>query len=165
MPAVDALTRIADRPDAPGSLGIAISETVEDAATHGDPHSSLGPVLDHVLLHQTVIVQEALKQIDLAGEHPDVVIGRGGGGSNFSGLAFLFVGEKLRQGYKTRIVATPLLSQLVDEALVEAVAYQQNSMFEAAVLLARTEGIVPAPESLQAIQAALTELPKLAAPV
>src|SRR5207302_1201924 len=82
----------------PGSLGIAISEAVEDAATHDDAHYSLGSVLNHVLLHQTVIGQEALKQMDRAGEYPDVVIGCVGGGSNFAGLAFPFVGEKLRQG-------------------------------------------------------------------
>ena len=96
---------LADDPDSPGSLGIAISEAVEDAATHDDAHYSLGSVLNHVLLHQTVIGQEALKQMDLAGEYPDVVIGCVGGGSNFAGLAFPFVGDKLRQGRKTRIVA------------------------------------------------------------
>src|SRR2546423_13622430 len=91
--------------DSPGSLGIAISEAVEDAATHDDAHYSLGSVLNHVLLHQTVIGQEALKQLDLAGEYPDVVIGCVGGGSNFAGLAFPFVGQKLRDGRPTRIVA------------------------------------------------------------
>ena len=95
----------ADQPDSPGSLGIAISEAVEDAATHDDAHYSLGSVLNHVLLHQTVIGQEALKQMDMAGEYPDVVIGCVGGGSNFAGLAFPFVGQKLREGRKTRIVA------------------------------------------------------------
>src|SRR5207237_10834169 len=96
---------LADFPDSPGSLGIAISEAVEDAATHDDAHYSLGSVLNHVLLHQTVIGQEALKQMDRAGEYPDVVIGCVGGGSNFAGLAFPFVGEKLRQGRSTRILA------------------------------------------------------------
>ena len=96
---------LAGDPNSPGSLGIAISEAVEDAATHDDAHYSLGSVLNHVLLHQSVIGQEALKQMDAAGEYPDVVIGCVGGGSNFAGLAFPFVGEKLRQGKRTRIVA------------------------------------------------------------
>src|SRR5256714_14354369 len=90
--------------DSPGSLGIAISEAVEDAATHDDAHYSLGSVLNHVLLHQTVIGQEALKQLDIAGEYPDIVIGCVGGGSNFAGLGFPFTGQKLRQSRPTRIV-------------------------------------------------------------
>ncbi|MBV9326334.1 MAG: TrpB-like pyridoxal phosphate-dependent enzyme [Chloroflexi bacterium] len=200
---------LGEHPDSPGSLGIAISEAVEDAATHEDAHYSLGSVLNHVLLHQTVIGQETLKQMELAGEYPDVVIGCVGGGSNFAGLAFPFVGEKLRQGRKTRILAVepeacptltrgsyaydfgdtvgltplvkmhtlghgfvppsihagglryhgaaPLLSQLVDESIIEATAYAQNSVFEAAVQFARSEGIVPAPESSHAIRATLDE--------
>src|ERR671926_1645639 len=96
---------LGEHPDSPGSLGIAISEAVEDAATHDDAHYSLGSVLNHVLLHQTVIGQEALRQMELAGEYPDLVIGCIGGGSNFAGLAFPFAGEKLRQGKKTRILA------------------------------------------------------------
>src|SRR5260370_3953367 len=172
---------LADFPDSPGSLGIAISEAVEDAATHDDAHYSLGSVLNHVLLHQTVIGQEALKQMDRAGEYPDVVIGCVGGGSNFAGLAFPFVGEKLRQGRPTRIIAVepeacptltrgsyayhfgatvaltplvkmrtlghgfippsihagglryhgaaPLLSQLVNDGIVDAIAYPQNGVF------------------------------------
>jgi tryptophan synthase beta chain len=200
---------LADAPDSPGSLGIAISEAVEDAATHDDAHYSLGSVLNHVLLHQTVIGQEALKQMDRAGEYPDVVIGCVGGGSNFAGLAFPFVGQKLREGRTTRIVAVepeacptltrgtyaydfgdtvgltplvkmhtlghgfippaihagglryhgaaPLLSQLVDEGIVEARAYAQNSVFEAAIQFARSEGIPPAPESAHAIRATIDE--------
>ncbi len=202
-------TVLADHPDSPGSLGIAISEAVEDAATHDDAHYSLGSVLNHVLLHQTVIGQEALQQMDLAGEYPDVVIGCVGGGSNFAGLAFPFVGQKLREGRKTRILAVepeacpsltrgtyaydfgdtvgltplvkmhtlghgfvppsihagglryhgaaPLLSQLVDEGVVEATAYAQNSVFDAAIQFARNEGIVPAPESAHAIRATVDE--------
>src|SRR5436305_6702247 len=96
---------LAEHPDSPGSLGIAISEAVEDAATHADAHYSLGSVLNHVLLHQTVIGQEALAQMELAGEYPDLVIGCVGGGSNFAGLAFPFVGQKLRAGKQTRILA------------------------------------------------------------
>src|SRR5216683_1494716 len=187
----------------------AISEAVEDAATHDDAHYSLGSVLNHVLLHQTVIGQEALKQMDRAGEYPDVVIGCVGGGSNFAGLAFPFVGEKLRQGRPTRIIAVepeacptltrgsyaydfgdtvgltplvkmhtlghgfippaihagglryhgaaPLLSQLVDDGTIEATAYAQNGVFEAAIQFARTEGIIPAPESSHAIRATIDE--------
>jgi tryptophan synthase beta chain len=196
-------------PDSPGSLGIAISEAVEDAATHDDAHYSLGSVLNHVLLHQTVIGQETLKQLEMVNEYPDVVIGCVGGGSNFAGLAFPFVGEKLRSGKSTRIIAVepeacpsltrgayaydfgdtvglaplvkmytlghgfvppaihagglryhgaaPLLSQLVDDGTIEATAYGQNSVFEAAIQFARTEGIVPAPESAHAIRAAMDE--------
>jgi tryptophan synthase beta chain len=196
-------------PDSPGSLGIAISEAVEDAATHDDAHYSLGSVLNHVLLHQTVIGQETLKPLEMVNEYPDVVIGCVGGGSNFAGLAFPFVGEKLRTGKSTRIVAVepeacpsltrgayaydfgdtvgltplvkmhtlghgfvppaihagglryhgaaPLLSQLVDDGTIEAIAYGQNHVFEAAVQFARSEGIVPAPESAHAIRAAIDE--------
>jgi tryptophan synthase beta chain len=196
-------------PESPGSLGIAISEAVEDAATHDDAHYSLGSVLNHVLLHQTVIGQETLKQMEIAGEYPDVVIGCVGGGSNFAGLAFPFAGAKLRDGKSTRIIAVepeacpsltrgiyaydfgdtvgltplvkmhtlghgfvppaihagglryhgaaPLLSQLVDEGTIEARAYGQISVFDAAVQFARSEGIVPAPESSHAIRAAIDE--------
>src|SRR5918912_732872 len=92
-------------PDSPGSLGIAISEAVEDAATHQDAKYSLGSVLNHVLLHQTVIGQEAIGQLELAGEYPDVVVGCVGGGSNFGGVAFSFIRENLVNGRGTRIVA------------------------------------------------------------
>ena len=192
-------------PDSPGSLGIAISEAVEDAATHGDAKYSLGSVLNHVLLHQTVIGQEALGQMEHAGEYPDVVVGCVGGGSNFGGVAFPFVRENLVNGRNTRIVAvepascptltkgrftydfgdtagttpmmkmytlghsfvpagihagglryhgdSPLISALVAKGLVEARAYAQNPTFEAGVLFARAEGIVPAPEVNHAIKA------------
>ena len=97
---------LAQDPDSPGSLGIAISEAVEVAATSGGAKKySLGSVLNHVLLHQTVIGEEALKQMDLAGEYPDVIIGCVGGGSNFSGLAYPFLREKILDGRKTRLVA------------------------------------------------------------
>ncbi len=97
---------LAQDPGNNGTLGIAISEAVEVAATSdGKKHYSLGSVLNHVLLHQTVIGQEALKQMDMAGEYPDVVIGCVGGGSNFAGLAFPFVGHNLRDGMRTRIIA------------------------------------------------------------
>jgi len=92
-------------PDSPGSLGIAISEAVEDAATHDDAKYSLGSVLNHVLLHQTVTGQEALQQMELVGEYPDIVVGCVGGGSNFGGIAFPFLRENLKNGRNTRIMA------------------------------------------------------------
>src|SRR3954452_1037060 len=96
---------LAKDPRSPGSLGIAISEAVEDAATHEDTKYSLGSVLNHVCLHQTVVGLEALKQMEMAGEYPDDVIACFGGGSNFAGLAFPFVRDKIRDGRKTRILA------------------------------------------------------------
>jgi len=96
---------LAAHPDSTGSLGIAISEAVEVAATNDDTKYALGSVLNHVLLHQTVIGQEAIKQMEMAGEKPDVVIGCAGGGSNFAGLAFPFIGRKLRGGDDMRVVA------------------------------------------------------------
>ncbi|HRE25207.1 MAG TPA: TrpB-like pyridoxal phosphate-dependent enzyme [Anaerolineales bacterium] len=97
---------LAANPDNQGSLGIAISEAVEVAATSGGAKKySLGSVLNHVLMHQTVIGQEALLQMELAGEYPDVVIGCAGGGSNFAGFAFPFVRENLKEGRTTRIIA------------------------------------------------------------
>jgi tryptophan synthase beta chain len=97
---------LAKDPESPGSLGIAISEAVEMAVKSGGTKKySLGSVLNHVLLHQTVIGQEALKQMDLAGEYPDVVIGCVGGGSNFGGIAFPFLRENLTNGRKTRLLA------------------------------------------------------------
>ena len=92
-------------PDSTGSLGIAISEAVEVAATRDDTKYALGSVLNHVLLHQTVVGQEALAQLEMAGDYPDVVVGCTGGGSNFSGIAFPFIGEKLRGGKDVRVVA------------------------------------------------------------
>jgi tryptophan synthase beta chain len=96
---------LATTPDSPGSLGMAISEAVEDAATREDTKYSLGSVLNHVLLHQTVIGQEAIEQMGMAGEAPDIVIGCTGGGSNFAGLAFPFLGRNFRDGAKHRIIA------------------------------------------------------------
>jgi tryptophan synthase beta chain len=99
-------TILAQDPNSTGSLGIAISEAVEAAATSGGKYKyALGSVLNHVLMHQTVIGQEALKQLELAGEYPDVVIGCAGGGSNFAGIAFPFVQRNLTEGKKTRIIA------------------------------------------------------------
>ncbi len=96
---------LAKFPDSPGSLGIAISEAVEVAAKNDDTKYALGSVLNHVLLHQSVIGIEALKQMEVAGDYPDVVIGCAGGGSNFAGLAFPFLGEQLRGGKKVRVIA------------------------------------------------------------
>ena len=195
-------------PNSLGSLGIAISEAVEDAATHDDAKYSLGSVLNHVLMHQTVVGLEAKKQMEMAGEAPDVVIGCVGGGSNFSGLAFPFMPEKFK-GKKTRFVAVepdacptltrgdylydfgdtaattplikmytlghtfvppgihagglryhgdaPLLCLLYHHKYVEAVAYQQRTVFDAALQFARTEGILPAPESAHAVRKAIDE--------
>ena len=196
-------------PDSPGSLGIAISEAVEDAATHPDTNYSLGSVLNHVLLHQTVIGIEARQQMALAGEEPDVVIGCFGGGSNFGGIALPWVPDKLAGRSRVRLMAvepaacpsltrglfaydfgdtskltpllkmytlghdfvpagihagglryhgaSPLASHLVAEGIIEARAYPQLTVFEAAVQFARTEGILPAPESAHAIRAAVDE--------
>jgi tryptophan synthase beta chain len=199
-------------PDSPGSLGIAISEAMEVAVQ--DPYTkySLGSVLNHVILHQTIIGQEALLQMEKAGYYPDVVIGCFGGGSNFSGIAFPFLREKLVNGKDIRLVTvepascpkltkgkfmydfgdsagmTPLLpmytlghnfmpakihagglryhgagvlvSQLLKDGFIEAKAKMQRECFEAGVLFARTEGILPAPESNYAIAGALDEARK-----
>jgi tryptophan synthase beta chain len=96
---------LAEHPDSPGSLGIAISEAVEVAAKDPAVKYSLGSVLNHVMLHQTVIGQEAIKQLEMAGDDPDIVIGCTGGGSNFAGIAFPFLGLQLRGGRKRRIIA------------------------------------------------------------
>lgn len=200
---------LAKDPGCPGSLGIAISEAIEDTVKHPGTKYALGSVLNHVCLHQTVIGEEAIKQMELAGESPDVVVGCVGGGSNFAGIAFPFMGRKLRGGPGCRIVAvepascpsitkgelrydfgdtaqmTPLLQMhtlghdfippsihagglryhgmapMVSHAcklgLAEAVAYPQLKVFEAGVLFARTEGIIPAPEPSHAIAAVVDE--------
>lgn len=195
-------------PNTTGSLGIAISEAVEDAAKNEDTKYSLGSVLNHVLLHQTIIGLEAKKQLEIAGEKPDVIVGCVGGGSNFAGLSFPFVPDKLK-GEEIEIIAveptacptltkgvyrydfgdtaklTPLLKMytlghgfippgihagglryhgdaplvclLVDEGVITPRAYHQNPVFEAATLFARTEGIIPAPETAHAIKGAIDE--------
>jgi tryptophan synthase beta chain len=201
---------LADHPDSTGSLGIAISEAVEDAATHQDTSYALGSVLGHVLLHQTVIGLEAQKQMTMAGEEPDVIIGCVGGGSNFAGLAYPYMSRKLRsESPDLRFLATeptacptltrgtfaydfgdtaqmapivpmftlghgfvpapvhagglryhgdaPSLSLLIREGYMEARAYTQNAIFEAAVLFAKTQGIIPAPEPAHAILGAIEE--------
>jgi tryptophan synthase beta chain len=96
---------LAATPNSHGSLGIAISEAVEVAATHDDTKYALGSVLNHVLLHQTIIGQEALAQLEMANDYPDIVVGCTGGGSNFAGIAFPFIGDKLRRNRTVRIVA------------------------------------------------------------
>jgi len=199
---------LAAHPDSTGSLGIAISEAVEDAATRQDTNYALGSVLNHVLLHQTIIGLETKRQFELIGDKPDVLVACVGGGSNFGGFTFPFVRDRIN-GDSVRIVAvepkacptltrgsyaydfgdtaklTPLIkmytlghdfvpasihagglryhgdsalvSQLVHEGICEAVAVHQNPSFEAAVLFARSEGIIPAPESSHAIRTAIDE--------
>jgi tryptophan synthase beta chain len=199
---------LADHPDSNGSLGIAISEAVEDAATRDDTRYALGSVLNHVCLHQTIIGIEAKEQMALAGDYPDVVIGCHGGGSNFAGIGFPFAADKAA-GKNVRILAieptscptltkgvyafdygdtakmapvakmytlghdymppgihagglryhgaSPLVSQLVHAGIVEAKSVPQLACFEAAVLFARSEGIIPAPESSHAIRGAMDE--------
>jgi tryptophan synthase beta chain len=200
---------LAASPDSNGSLGIAISEAVEIAAGRDDTKYALGSVLNHVLLHQTVIGQEAMAQLELADDYPDVVVGCTGGGSNFAGIAFPFLGSQLRGGKKLRIVAVepsacpsltrgryaydfgdtghmtplskmhtlgstfmppgfhagglryhgmaPLVSHIKELGLIEARAYPQLQCFEAGVLFARHEGIVPAPEANHAVKGAIDE--------
>jgi tryptophan synthase beta chain len=197
---------LAGHPDSPGSLGIAISEAAEEAAGRADTNYSLGSVLNHVLLHQTIIGQEAKRQLELVGEYPDEIYAPCGGGSNFGGIALPFFADKAA-GKDVRLVAvepascptltrgqyaydfgdaigltpllkmytlghdfvppgihagglryhgdSPLISQLHAEGLVDAVAIPQLETFEAGVLFARTEGIVPAPESNHAVAAAI----------
>ena len=91
--------------DHPGSLGIAISEAVEVAATNDDTKYALGSVLNHVLMHQTVLGQEAIAQLEMAGDYPDIIVGCTGGGSNFAGIAFPFIGAQLRGGKKVKVIA------------------------------------------------------------
>jgi tryptophan synthase beta chain len=197
-------------PNTPGSLGIAISEAIEEAVADesGKTKYSLGSVLNHVMLHQTIIGLEAKKQMEKIGEYPDVVIGCAGGGSNFAGLAFPFVHDKIN-GKQIEIIPvepagcptltkapfvydhgdvakyTPLLpmhslghrfvpppfhagglryhgmapsvSQLVDEGLITPKSVKQKQVFEAGILLARTEGIIPAPETNHALAAVVAE--------
>jgi len=199
---------LAKDPDTTGSLGIAISEAIEIANAFADTKYSLGSVLNHVLLHQSIIGLETEKQLDHLDIEPEVIIGCAGGGSNLAGIAFPFV-RRILAGEKLRLVAVeptacpsltkgrydydfgdtagttpllkmytlghdfvpagihagglryhgmaPLLSACVNQGLMEAVALPQNKVFEAAVMFAKTEGIVPAPESAHAIRAAMDE--------
>lgn len=199
---------LAQQPDSPGSLGMAISEAVEDAASNADTKYALGSVLNHVLLHQTVIGLEAKKQMELAGDYPDVIVASHGGGSNFAGLAFPFLADKFA-GKDVRAVAVepsacptltrghaaydfgdtagmtplmymytlghqfvpdgihagglryhgaaPLVAHLYEQGLIEARALPQRAVFDSAMRFARTEGLLPAPESAHAVHGAIQE--------
>lgn len=199
---------LAETPENPGSLGIAISEAVEDAVGRDDTKYSLGSVLNHVLLHQTVIGLEVQKQFEKAGDYPDVIFGCVGGGSSFGGIGLPYVKEKL-EGKDIRLVAvepkacptltkgkyaydfgdtagmapivkmytlghtfvpapihagglryhgdSPIICSLYDQGIIEAVAYNQNPVFEAAVSFAQTEGIIVAPETAHAVKAGIDE--------
>ena len=202
---------LAEFPDTPGSLGMAISEALEDASSRDDTNYALGSVLNHVVLHQTIVGLEAKKQLEIAGEFPDVVIGCCGGGSNFAGLVAPFVpdyleGKKIEfHGYEPASCPTmtagklaydsgdvammtpllymytlghdfvppgihagglryhgmaPIVSALVREGIVQPKAVHQMECFEAGILFARTEGIIPAPESNHAIRGAIIEAMK-----
>lgn len=201
---------LAENPDSPGSLGIAISEAIEDAVSHDNTKYSLGSVLNHVLLHQTVIGLETKKQLEMIDRYPDIIIGCVGGGSNFAGIAFPFLMDKLNGKKKDLVTlaveptacptltkgiyaydfgdsigmapivkmytlghtfvppgihagglryhgASPLLCALVKDKFIDAKAYPQMPVFEAAVKFAQTEGIIPAPETAHAIKAVIDE--------
>lgn len=196
-----------EHPDTPGSLGIAISEAIELAAQDPDTNYSLGSVLNHVMLHQTVIGQEVMKQLEMIDVVPDYMVGCVGGGSNFAGFSFPMIGEKLKGKNETKFIAVepkatpsmtkgryeydygdsagmtpllkmftlghdfipspihagglryhgmaPLVSLAAELNLVQPVAYDQLDTFEAGVLFAQSEGIIPAPESTHAIMGAI----------
>ena len=200
---------LAAHPDSNGSLGIAISEAVEMAAKDPNTKYALGSVLNHVMLHQTVIGLEAIEQMALANDEPDIIIACAGGGSNFAGLALPYVGRNLKGQSKARIVAVepaacpsltkgrftydfgdtghltplvkmhtlgssfvppgihagglryhgmgPLVSHVMDLGLIEATSVQQLDAFAAGIQFARSEGIIPAPESNHAVAAAINE--------
>ncbi|HOC39327.1 MAG TPA: TrpB-like pyridoxal phosphate-dependent enzyme [Thermodesulfobacteriota bacterium] len=197
-----------EHPNTIGSLGLAISEAVEDAVMHDDTNYCLGSVLNHVCLHQTIVGEEVQLQFNKLGQYPDVVIGCAGGGSNFAGIAFPYVRDKIN-GKKVDILAvepaacptltkgsytfdygdmaqttpimqmytlghtfeppgihagglryhgmSPLVSLVKNEGLIEARSYYQNPVFEAAVLFANTEAVIPAPETAHAVRAAIDE--------
>ena len=203
---------LSKNPQSSGSLGIAISEAIERAVQDESTKYALGSVLNHVLMHQTIIGQEAKKQMEYTGDYPDIVIAPLGGGSNFAGLAFPFLQDTFSSGKGPRCIAvepascpkltkgefrydfgdsagyTPLLpmytlghnfmpaaihagglryhgasvlcSQLLKDNLIEAVAIQQLECFEAGLLFARTEGIVPAPEASHGIAQVIREAKK-----
>jgi tryptophan synthase beta chain len=198
-----------ENPNHPGSLGVAISEAIETTLKSKNTKYSLGSVLNHVLLHQTVIGEEALLQFKQIDTTPDLMIGCIGGGSNFSGFCYPFVRDRLQGKIETKFLAveptavpsttkgqyrydygdtaelTPLLemytlghkfvpppihaaglryhgkapslSLLIHEGVINSVAYGQEEVFEAAMIFARTEGIVPAPETAHAIKAVIDE--------
>jgi tryptophan synthase beta chain len=205
---------LAKDPETPGSLGMAISEAVEVAAKNDDTNYALGSVLNHVCLHQTIIGQEAKKQLDTIDEYPDYVYACCGGGSNFAGMAFPFVKDKMDGKNVTCVAvepkscptltkgefrmdfgdtgmmtpkmemytlgydfvpspihagglryhgASPLVSYLKHEGLIEAEAYEQDEVADAARLFIKGEGIIPAPESAHAIKGAIERAKKLTA--
>jgi len=199
---------LAEFPDTPGSLGIAISEALEDAFARDDTKYALGSVLNHTILHQSIIGLEAKKQMELAGDYPDIIIGCCGGGSNFAGIATPYIPDYL-DGKKIRFIGvepascpsltmgklaydfgdvakttpllymytlghdfippgihagglryhgmSPIVSALVRENIIEPMSVHQLECFEAGVLFAKTEGIIPAPETCHAIRAAIIE--------
>lgn len=202
-------TILAQDPNSPGSLGIAISEAVELAMQADDTKYALGSVLNHVLMHQTIIGLEAIQQLEKAGDFPDIVVAPFGGGSNFAGIAFPFLRYNLEEGRSIRCIAaepascpkltrgvfrydlgdtvgmTPLLpmytlghnfipapihagglryhgagaivSQLLNDGLIEAQAFKQLECFDAGIKFARSEGIIPAPEATHAIATVIKE--------
>lgn len=203
-----------ENPDNPGSLGIAISEAIEDTLSRKDSKYSLGSVLNHVLLHQTIVGLETKKQLELVGEKPDVLVGCVGGGSNFAGFVFPFVREKIKGKSDVDVIGVeptacptmtkgpyrydfgdtsgmtpllkmltlghdfippgihagglryhglaPIISLLVDKKIIRAEAVPQTKAFEAAVVFARTEGFLPAPETSHAIRIVIDEAKKCA---
>ena len=196
-------------PEDPGSLGISISEAIEDVLGDESSRYCLGSVLNHVLMHQTVNGLEALKQFELIDEYPDIMTGNIGGGSNFSGFCLPFMADKLKKKKETEFVAceskaipkttkgkytydfgdtagmtpllkmltlgrdyqnppihagglryhamAPILSYLISKGFMKSVSYGQNEVFEAARIFARTEGIIPAPESAHEIKFVIDE--------
>lgn len=200
---------LAADPECSGSLGIATSEAIEVAMNDPATNYAGGSVLNHVLIHQSVIGQEAIAQLALAQDYPDIVIGCTGGGSNFGGLSFPFLGERIARGRDVRVIAAepaacptltrgqlaydfgdtagltpllkmhtlghsfvppalhagglryhgmaPLVSAALTQGLVEAVAVAQTDCFAAGLTFARTEGILPAPETTHAIEVAIRE--------
>ncbi|GAA4938611.1 tryptophan synthase beta chain [Nonomuraea thailandensis] len=200
---------LAEDPDHPGSLGIAKSEAMEVAWANPELGYTRGSSLNHVCAHQTVIGQEAIAQMALADDYPDIVVGPCGGGSTLAGMCFPFLRDKLRTGRDIRLIAaepvacptltrgriaydhsdaarltplsrmhtlghrfvpppvhagglrahdsSPLISRAVENGLMEAVALKQVAVFEAGIMFARAEGILPAPESSHAVRAAIDE--------
>lgn len=199
-------------PDTTGSLGIAISEAIEDASENDNTKYALGSVLNHVMLHQTVIGLESQKQLEKVDEYPDIVIGCCGGGSNLAGISFPYIKDKINKKHDPEIIGvepsacptltegsfkydsgdtammtpllkmytlghdfvppsihsgglryhgcSPIISRLYDDGLIKGRNYHQVEIFDSAVKFARTEGIVPAPESSHAIKCAMDEATK-----